>query len=227
MKKLLFSLISLSVLNAGVYTGFDIGAAKLSQSFDENVIKNMAQFGLYLKSYKEKDSESSFVGAIKMDYNQSTYELTINNERAYKDTFSQTSFKALVGYGFYESSSIDTSFNILLGLGVNNAKLKSSIVEDSVSANANALILGLGGLMKFGETKQFMISFDGYYNHYTKYEDFENRSKNAIDVELGALYKFSKDDSGTFASIKAGRKDILFSEKTGSSFVNIGLGYKF
>lgn len=227
MKKLLLSVICIGCLNAGTYVGFDIGRAKLSKSFDKDVVDNMAQFGLYLKSYKEQDSETSFVGAIKVDYNQSTYELKIDNQRVYKDTYSQTSAKALAGYGFYDGSSIDTSFNILLGLGSNYAKVKSTIKEDSVSANANALIIGASGLMKFGESKQFMVSFDGYYNHYMNYDDFENRSKNALDVEIGALYKFNTDSKGAYVSLKGGRKDILFSDKTGSAFVNIGLGYKF
>lgn len=221
MRKLLFSTICLGALcvgaNADYYTGIDFGSIGSKADKGES-IGNMFEVNAYIRDYKESEENSSFVKSFKIAYAAKS-----------KDTTDYTNFNAelLGGYGMYFDSSVDFSLNLLAGFGINMADYKIKTFDESVGIHTPYAKVGFSTLTKFGESKQLGVMLDAYYQHYLDYDGIENRNKNSIAAELGALYKFSSSKDGLYAKANVGTKDNLFSDKLTNTYFGLGLGYKF
>ncbi|ULO00949.1 hypothetical protein AVANS_0308 [Campylobacter sp. RM5004] len=219
MKKLLFSTICLGALcvgaNADYYSGIEFGSITNKANEGES-IGNMFSIGAYIRDYKESDENSSFVKSFRVGYDTKT-----------KDNYGYTNVNAelLLGYGMYFSS--DFSLNLLAGAGINLAEENYKPRNDSISVHTPYAKVGFSTLAKFGESKQFGVTLDAYFNRYLDYDIIEDRKENFFSAELGALYKFNSSKEGLYTKINVGTKDSLFSDKLNNTYFNIGLGYKF
>lgn len=219
MKKLLFSTICLGALcvgaNADYYAGVDFGAVG-TKTDDGESIGSMLEVNAYIRDYKESNENSSFVKSFKLGYSGKS-----------KDQMNYYNFNAelLGGYGMHFGSSLDFSLNLLAGVGINMASVEDKFIDESVGIHTPYAKIGFSALTKFGESKQFGVTLDAYFNHYLDYDIIEDRKENFFSAELGALYKLSTDN--LFVKVNVGTKDSLFSDKLNNIYYGIGLGYKF